>query len=709
MTKDSPTSGRRPNRDRSERSPAASTGRQDPLHSAAVPQVPSPQPPPINRSSNGSSELSPDLSQLLDDPTLVDPNTNLNADLNAAVANLPVPASVPRSRETRQQRKARIRTQQRQGWQHKLLTKLMDWRFLTVTTLLVTGGLTALSLAFLLKLPALPNCPSIFWPLASASLRLHCAEIAANKRTVKDLLEGITLLNTIDKNHPLYEEAARRIEFWSTDILDLSEEKFQAGDLQAAIEAAKQIPETSAASQLVKERIATWEKVWAEAEDISKRIDALLRKEDWREAFVEATRLLSVDNEYWQKQRYQQWSDIITATRADITKLGQAKRALDRNNADDLIKSIEEVATIGEKSYVYKPAQELIPKMGRRMLELAEFAVDRKDYDEALRIANRIPAIANLKDQVDDFALLASAQSRAAQGQVVDLEEAIAQAERISAKRPYYDRAQRLIARWQNEITVVAQLEKAKTLAQSTNPDDLRNAIAEVSDISSSSTRYRDVRQFVDQTTSQIQTTEDGPLLAQADQVAAAGDVNSLKNAIAQAQQIPAGRSLHRQAQDRIRRWSTQIEQSQYQPLLDQANSYAEGGDFSSAIGIAQQVPSSSSLYDQAQSRIGKWQNRMQAEQGLQQAIAQSAEGTPEALLQAIALAQRVPTSSPLRTQANQSMDQWSQQVLQAAQSQAEYDMPGAIALANRIPDGTAAYSAAQAQIAQWKKLIGQV
>jgi hypothetical protein len=687
MTKDSPTSGRRPRTDRSAATKAATTGKPDSTTG---------KPPLVN----------------LPDSTLPDATH-----LSGQDAPIAPPDPTPH-RENRQQRRRRLSsrsaateaTEPSRGQRllRSLMARLLDWRFLTVTTLLVTGGLTTLSLAFMLKLPAMPNCPSIFWPLASASLRLHCAEIAANKQTVPDLLEGISLLNTIDSNHPLYAEAERRIELWSTEILDLSEKKFQAGDLKAAIDAAKQIPENSAASQLVKERIATWEKIWGNAEAISQRVDQMLRKQDWREAFVEATRLLSIDNEYWQKQRYQQWSDIITATRADITKLGQAERALERNNADDLIKSIDEVATIGEKSYVYQPAQSLIPKLGQRMLELAEFAVDRKDYDEALRIANRIPAIAKLKDQVDDFVLIASAQSRAAQGQVVDLEEAIAQAERLGQKRPYYDRAQRLIARWKNEITVVAQLEKAKALAQSTNPDDLRTALAEVSNISSSSTRYQDVRQFVDQTTSQIQTTEDGPLLAQADQLAAAGDVNSLQNAIAQAQQIPPGRVLHRQAQDRIRRWSNEVEQSQYRPILDQANSYAEGGDLPSAISVAQQIPSSSSLYKQAQSRIDKWQGRIQAEQGLQQAIDQSAEGTPDALLQAIALANRVPTSSPLRTQANQSIDQWSQQILQAAQSQAEYDMPAAIALANRIPEGTSAYASAQTQVLQWKKMIGQ-
>ncbi|NJN49759.1 MAG: hypothetical protein HC805_08345 [Alkalinema sp. RL_2_19] len=123
--------------------------------------------------------------------------------------------------------------------QQRLLSRLFklitDWRFFTLVGLALTGGLTALSIAFIFKMPAVPNCPAVFWPLASASLRLHCAQLAANKETVPDLLEAIKLLNTLGEEHPLYPEASRLIEAWSTQILDLAEADFQAGNIKAAI------------------------------------------------------------------------------------------------------------------------------------------------------------------------------------------------------------------------------------------------------------------------------------------------------------------------------------------------------------------------------------------------------------------------------------------------------------------------------------------
>ena len=80
-------------------------------------------------------------------------------------------------------------------------------------------------MAMLLKLPAAPNCPAIFWPLASASVRLHCAQVAANKETVDDLLEAIALVDSLPKDHPLRPEIDRHIEEWSLDILKIGDTK----------------------------------------------------------------------------------------------------------------------------------------------------------------------------------------------------------------------------------------------------------------------------------------------------------------------------------------------------------------------------------------------------------------------------------------------------------------------------------------------------
>jgi hypothetical protein len=115
-----------------------------------------------------------------------------------------------------------VRRSQRGKWKRFF----QSWQFWIILTLLLVTGTGGLAIALLLKLPALPNCPSIFWPTASGSLRLYCAQLAAKKQTVKDLLEAIALVNSLPADHPLRPEINRQIEEWSADILNLAEQTF---------------------------------------------------------------------------------------------------------------------------------------------------------------------------------------------------------------------------------------------------------------------------------------------------------------------------------------------------------------------------------------------------------------------------------------------------------------------------------------------------
>lgn len=585
----------------------------------------------------------------------------------------------------------RLKTTIDAGWHFAQTQLFKDWRGLIALSLILTGGITIFSVAFLLKLPAVPNCPSVFWPLASASLRMHCAQLAANKRTANDLLEAIKLVNTLQTNHPLYDEAQRLISLWAQDILEIGEEAFQAGKLDDAIATARKVPSNVVAQKEIEARIKRWQTIWSDAEGIYRKAEDALRDQNWRQASTEASRLLSIENTFWQTTKYQELTEKIASTREDINKLAKAKSLIEAGGLKNFQEAIKLASSIGNQSYVYQDAQKAIAQTGQKMLDLAEATLDREDLAGALDILKQIPPVANLQKEVEDFERLANAMAKVWNGMPEDYDAAIADLKKIGSDRPLYSKAQDLIARWQLEKTDVAQLNRARQLAQSGRPEDIQAAIATASQIPATNPRSREARAFLDEITVEIQTREDRPILDRADQLASQGDINSLQAAIDTLDGITPGRALSQEANRKRRQFREQIRE-----LQDQQN----------ALASPSPDPTTSTPIDPALAR--QEAERSQAQMSLQAARESANLGTVDALAEAIRRADGVGISSPFRREAQQLMDVWSQLILQASISQAGTDVSGAIATAQKIPMGTAAYEQAQLQIQTWRRSLGQ-
>ncbi|HEY9907365.1 MAG TPA: hypothetical protein V6D18_07115 [Thermosynechococcaceae cyanobacterium] len=588
-----------------------------------------------------------------------------------------------------------------------------SWKVWVVLALLTCMGSGAFALAVLLRLPGTPNCPAVFWPLAAASVRLECARLAASKQTTKDLLEAITLLESLPPDHPLRQEADRLIELWSADVLQLAEELFHAGKLNEAIADARRIPSKVSAYGLVEERVKRWQATWTKAEEIYRKAEAELRQQNWRGAFLQAVRLLDVDNRFWQTTKYTELNQRITTAREEGDKLVKADRLAEDGGVQNLLQAIKILETINSKSYLYQAARKAITKHGRSMIDLAQEAIDARDLQGALNLLSKIPDSANLQEEIKDYTALAYAQTAALQRSVGSLEEAISQAQRIAPNRPLHKKAQQLITRWQLEIEGVAQLDKARGLAQSGSPADLVAAIAQASQINSSNPRWDEAQQQIRTWTNQIQEAQDRPILDQADVLASRGDVAALQAAIAQASQIGASRSLRQEARKRIQQWTVQVERIQDQPYLDQSRQLASAGNLAAAIDAAAQIRAGRSLYDEAQTEIRAWRGQLQqaatqaqAQQDLQEAVQLANVATVETLVAAIQKADRVPASSGLRSQADNAIGAWSQQLLQLAEARSATDVAAAVAIAQQIPNRTAAYAVAQQRITAWKQLL---
>jgi soluble cytochrome b562 len=341
------------------------------------------------------------------------------------------------------------------------------------------------------------------------------------------------------------------------------------------------------------------------------------------------------------------------------------------------------------------------------MLDLAEETLDYQDLSGALQIANKIPEMTGLGEEVEDFRTLAQIRAKTWGGQTTDLETAIREALAFEADRPLYGKAQKYVNQWQREIEDIKHLDRARQFAQGGRIPDLMTAIAEVSLIPDSHPRAQEAQTLMADWRYEIEVMEDRPYLNRAKQLAQTGTAAAYQAAIAEINQIQRGRALYSEAQSHLGEWQYQLERLQDQPYLDKALALASQGNFPDAIVAAQKISPGRSLYQEAQAKIDAWQLQIQAETSLRQAEGLSVyEDDPDSLTAAIRAADRVPIDTPQRDQADAEIEQWSELLLQIALERASYDLQGAIDVAKRVPPGSTAYWDAQSYVQNWQQLL---
>ena len=115
------------------------------------------------------------------------------------------------------------------------LRLLSQWQTCAALFIVCAGLLGTGSYHMLVYQRTKLTCNNVFWPFASASLRLYCAQRQAEKNTLEDLFSAIGLVDVLGKNHPLRAAINPQIEEWSDRALDLAEEAFHDGKLKRAI------------------------------------------------------------------------------------------------------------------------------------------------------------------------------------------------------------------------------------------------------------------------------------------------------------------------------------------------------------------------------------------------------------------------------------------------------------------------------------------
>ncbi|OPF15051.1 chromosome segregation ATPase [Microcystis aeruginosa KW] len=581
------------------------------------------------------------------------------------------------------------------------------WKVWAALFVVVFGGVGFLATWQLLNMQKSPNCPKIFWPIASASLRLYCAQLSADSRTVAGLLEAIALVEALPDDHPLRSQVNQQVEEWARDILNLAEKDYQAGNLKQAITKARQIPNNMAVAAIIEERIAKWQGTWTEGNDILSKLEENLRASNWNQSFRLAVDLLNLNNEYWATVKYNEALAKITVAREDSSKLDNAFNLFGRGGLDNWFKVIEEARKIQASSYAYQEAQKLIGKTEDKLQEYAERLIERKQWQALRDLANQTPKDLKIKQDVTDWSLLSAAALDAEAGTVEGLEAGILGLEQIDASRPLHQTALAMRERWQLQVQDLRILSEARDLAQAGTIEQYSAAIAKAGEVPRNNPLWSQAQQEIASWNRQIQVIEDRPILERAQEIALPGDINSLSNAIIQARAIAKNRALYRDAQREIGGWQVRIERMEDQPILDQAQALANLKDYSTAIETANQIPPGRTLSSEASQNIRRWRRELRARQNLQQANQLAATGTAEGLTRAIALVTNISTKTDAGVQRTELLERWSYQLLSLATDLANNGRYlEAIRLAESVSRESTAYSSARSQMQGWRNIL---
>jgi hypothetical protein len=553
---------------------------------------------------------------------------------------------------------------------------LRRWWIVAIALLGCSLGTGALSIFILLRQPPKPQCDRVFWPFASGSLRLYCAQEWAQKRTLEDLFAAIALIDGLPSYHPLRPLIDRWVDIWSKQALNLADEEFQKGDIQKAIDFAKKIPAQTTAHALVEQKIKYWNTVWAKGKGIFQKVDATLKDEDWRQAFGIMVQLLTVDNRYWSQVQYESLNQRIIVAQQDETQLVKAQKLAEAGGIDNLNKALGVLQDLSDGTIFKKSIQKLTTKIARSLVDIAESSLNKQDLNTALNALQQIPREVSFWPEVQDWIDIANAMSNTWSGEVTGYEAAIAQLKKMSPDRPLYSKAQDYIQKWSGDIGYVRLLQDAQAKAADGTPQGLAFAIQQASQIPSDSTQWENAKQFISDWSASLSDQQDQPILNRADELSFKGDSTSLQAAIQEAQRIAPGSSVYKEAQSRIKDW-----QNQLNPSSDKSFTT----DFGNSPTTAQD------------STDGTSQNLLREAKRIAQ------KGTPSALASAIETANQIPVESSFRDNAQQAIDDWGNKILNLAIRRANDDRNEAIAIAQQIPSASSAYDAAQKQIRDWQ------
>jgi hypothetical protein len=290
----------------------------------------------------------------------------------------------------------------------------------------------------------------------------------------------------------------------------------------------------------------------------------------------------------------------------DSTRLYCAQMLADRRTPQDLAEAIQLADSIAFDHPLRSDSDRRIQQWSDRLLELAEATYHDGKLDESLELLRAIPAQAAVYDgamrRIDDWQRIWQEAQGIYDEAQKNLEEGNFNLAQSEARK---------LLKLPNEHWRSTRFQELVNQIQAAREDKKKQKVATTpkkpaTDVNGSALNSDDLMARWNKE----QEGEAGARLQKAQQIAAAGDVASLRDAIAEAQLVFSGTSHYREAQNRISDWNRRIEAIEDRPYLDRAATLANKGDLASlqaAISEANNIYFGRALYKEAQSNIDRW------------------------------------------------------------------------------------------------------
>lgn len=458
----------------------------------------------------------------------------------------------------------------------------------------------------------------------------------------------------------------------------------------------------------------------------------------------------------------------VNQVSADGDRLLCAQTALSAGSAKNLIQAVQLTANYSDTHPLYSETYPVLVESSERLLEKATEKMHEGDLATAVEWAGQIPLNTPLRDTAQ--AKIWDWQQEWKRGQELTnaAEQAIAardwtaantslgQLKQLSSDYWLSERHNQLQQAKQREQTAWAQIEQARGLANTGNPENLGQALVTAQRVDLTSQAWNDAQEEIDRWSQNlllysfqrwelgdvegaiaaVQKVPPDPGLAPeaqdliqfshakrlADQAKQENpgyvQLFQLMEAVHAADMIAPNSTFYDAAQQSVKAWKAELEDLRTLQFANGIASLRQGWAYDYASTLAWTVELERPRRLQAQTLIAHWEDeieRLEDRPFLIEARALARKATIPALQAAIAEARNVELGRALRIEAQTLIAAWADQIEviqdqpilnEANQLATDDKLKEAIAVAQQIPDDRALFEQAQAMITDWTRTL---